>query len=258
MNPSPAAASAGNSRAGSRSIAGQVADGVVVLHVRQPAHDDRPGIARVRRSLGVEARGHPAAKLRSLLPADGCGLSFGRHLAAVQRLGDLLPDLGIAPEVGHRLIRLEVEVSLVLLRRVAAQAELLDDGLNLAVVVPAEGLERRRLCAMGRGQKGKAAERRDQTSRVSRYEHQSLTVGWLAGPVKVVSTAGGFTGSSRQNVRRTQVHTFLTMFELAGKSQGHWWGGSSPGHWGPPARDAVRITLELNEPGKVLEGKHIQ
>ena len=162
VNPSPAAASAGNSRAGSRWI--PVRSETVLLYSTFVSRRITTGPGSPRFNAASASR-HAATQRRSSRSHCRRRLraSLGRHFTAVQGFGEFLPDLGIAPEVGHRRIDSRIEVSLVLLRRVAAQAELLDDGLDLALEVPAQGLERRRLRGMGRGQKGKAAERRDQT-----------------------------------------------------------------------------------------------
>ena len=75
----------------------------------------------------------PAAKGLALV---GRGLRFllGRHLAVVEHLDDLRPGLRVPPHVGEGGEAFEVQLSLLLLGRVAFHAELLQHGSDRGVV----------------------------------------------------------------------------------------------------------------------------
>ncbi len=100
---------------------GQVAYGVGVLGVRQPAQHHRTGIAGGGARHLVESaldEGHQPAGLIEV----GTRLALGRHLAIAELLEHAAPDPWMALDVPGVDMLLEVEVALVLGRRMAAQA----------------------------------------------------------------------------------------------------------------------------------------
>ena len=115
--------------------AGQVAHGVVVFHIVQPAHHHAPRITGIGPGLGGQRVSRPAAQ-RGPLRGGRLPAPFRRHLAAIQHLADLLPDLRAAPEVLQPGVDLQIQLAFPFGGRVTAQAKLFQDRPNLAVIVP--------------------------------------------------------------------------------------------------------------------------
>ena len=156
----------------------QIADRVAVFHVRQPPQHHGAGIARVGERHLVEHRPHPAGEQLHLLRRR-LRLVLWRHLAVANLFQRSLPHDRIVLHKRDRRESLQVQIPLLLLRRVARDAILLQhrpDGL----------LED--LPLIGKGMGGK---RRD-----GNECHPFLAVHLLAGPHAIVRLPAGFMAAS--------------------------------------------------------------
>ena len=116
-----------------RGNAGEVADGVVVLVVVEPPQHHAAGVARSRPGLLEQQAVHPLLQFRALVIAWLVGF-LRRHLPAREHVVDLEPNLGVAPDVGDRLERVEINVRLGVLVRVALETELIEQRPDLRPV----------------------------------------------------------------------------------------------------------------------------
>ena len=103
--------------------AGQVADRGVVFGIAQPPQHARPGIAGPRVGLDIEKAAGPTGQP---FPLAGrrMRLFLGRHLITFEHLDHRLPRLEVAASRGERSEPLQIEIPLLELRRMAAQAVL--------------------------------------------------------------------------------------------------------------------------------------
>ena len=127
VKPSPAAPSAGKSRVGCRSspLRSRIVLSYCALLNRRTI--TRPGSPARAENFGVQQPPGPAEQLIALL---GSRLRriLGRHLAAFQHLQQVAPDFDFAPGVVERRETLEVQISLLLCRRMAILAVFLHQG----------------------------------------------------------------------------------------------------------------------------------
>ena len=112
----------------------EVAEGVGELRVREAAQHDGAGVAGTGQRDFVECAAHPRDEL-GLLRAGELRLVLGRHLTEFELLLNLLPDLRVALHGVEGLKALEVEVALVVLGRVALEAELVQQGADVLLKV---------------------------------------------------------------------------------------------------------------------------
>src|SRR5205823_8345500 len=97
---------------------------------REAAEHDRAGIARPLQGDFVE---HGVYPIQQLLALSLCrlGLVLGRHLVIRELLHYVLPNLRMFLYLGERRKVLEVEVALMLLRRMALEAILGEERADL-------------------------------------------------------------------------------------------------------------------------------
>ncbi|TXT33704.1 MAG: hypothetical protein FD138_1814 [Planctomycetota bacterium] len=157
--------------------AGQIANRVGVLGIAEPPQHDWSRIAGTRKSLGVEIPLDPAAQLLLL---SGSRLRLGllwRHFVGVEHLDDLLPDARPLPHIGQCREAFEVQFSVLLRRRMAFEAKLLQHRLDVASVLVAENVERDRLSGdarSGNAQDNQPAQTTNESKGINHSELPSV------------------------------------------------------------------------------------